>query len=168
MSHRTKLIESLYLESFPDVAQYIARRGGSLEDAKEVFQEAIVRYYEQVIVNEKSPNSSSKAYLFGMCRNLWTNQFNKGIQNASIDDMDYSEETKEPGTEQLITHLQAVGQKCMNMLQSFYYEKLSMQQLADRFGFSSERSATVQKYKCLEKVRDEVKSKSLTYEDFIA
>jgi hypothetical protein len=39
--------------------------------------------------------------------------------------------------------------------------------IAGRFGFSGERSATVQKFKCLEKVRDTIKSKSLSYEDFV-
>jgi len=53
------------------------------------------------------------------------------------------------------------------LLRAFYYDKLSMSKIANRFGFSSERSATVQKYKCLEKVRDLVKEKSLSYEDFL-
>ena len=43
------------------------------------------------------------------------------------------------------------------MLQAVYYFKYSMQELAEEFGFRSVRSATVQKYKCLEKVRNEVK-----------
>lgn len=168
MSHRTDLIKSLYLESFPDVARYIAKKGGSPDQAREIFQEGIVRFYEQIYVSEKTLQTSPQAYLFGICRHIWSNHFNQGIQNAPLDGTDYVEESRESGTEKLIAHLQSAGQKCMDLLQSFYYEKLSMMQLAQRFGFTSERSATVQKYKCLEKVRDEVKSKSLTYEDFIA
>jgi hypothetical protein len=34
-------------------------------------------------------------------------------------------------------------------------------------GFANEHSASAQKYKCLEKVREIVKQKSLTYEDFV-
>jgi predicted DNA-binding protein YlxM (UPF0122 family) len=55
----------------------------------------------------------------------------------------------------------------MELLRAFYYDKLSMRKIAGQFDFNSERSATVQKYKCLEKVRDIVKEKSLTYEDFL-
>jgi hypothetical protein len=55
----------------------------------------------------------------------------------------------------------------MELLQAFYYDKLPMNTIAGLFGFGGERSATVQKYKCLEKVRDIVKDKSLTYEDFL-
>jgi hypothetical protein len=55
----------------------------------------------------------------------------------------------------------------MELLSAFYYEKEDLQKLAQRFGFSGTRSATVQKFKCLEKVRETVKQKSLQYEDFM-
>jgi hypothetical protein len=42
-----------------------------------------------------------------------------------------------------------------------------MKQIAGLFGYSGERSVTVQKYKCLEKVRDTIKQNALHYEDFI-
>ena len=63
--------------------------------------------------------------------------------------------------------LQTAGKKCMDLLRSFYYDHLPLQDAATLFGFSGVRSATVQKYKCLEKVRETVKEKALTYEDFL-
>ena len=56
----------------------------------------------------------------------------------------------------------------MELLKSFYYDELPLNDIAETYGFSGVRSATVQKYKCLEKVRETVKEKSLTYEDFLA
>jgi len=56
----------------------------------------------------------------------------------------------------------------MRLLNAFYYEKLNMDEIAIRFGFSGKRSATVQKFKCLGKVRQVVRRKSLQYEDFTA
>lgn len=165
---RQEAIKSLYLEAFPDVARYISRKGGSEEDAREIFQEAIVVYHETVVFGRIPINTSPRAYLFGICRNLWHNHFNASIKTTSVEDLDLQEEHTNEPTEKIARYLQMAGEKCMNLLQSFYYEKRSMSQLAKQFGFASERSATVQKYKCLEKVRDEVKSKSLTYEDFIA
>jgi hypothetical protein len=54
----------------------------------------------------------------------------------------------------------------MELLHAFYYNRQSMDEITDRFGYSSAHSATVQKFKCLEKMRDTVKEKSLRYEDF--
>jgi len=44
---------------------------------------------------------------------------------------------------------------------------MSLQEIADEYGYSGVRSATVQKFKCLEKVRESVKEKSLVYDDFM-
>jgi hypothetical protein len=70
-------------------------------------------------------------------------------------------------TGKLFTFLERAGGKCMQILTEFYYHRLPMEKIMRKFGFSSERSATVQKYKCLEKIRDIVKFKSLNYEDFL-
>jgi hypothetical protein len=63
--------------------------------------------------------------------------------------------------------LMATGRRCMDLLHAFYYSKLPVKQLSLRLGYGSERSATVQKYKCMEKVRDTIKKQSLGYEDFL-
>jgi hypothetical protein len=55
----------------------------------------------------------------------------------------------------------------MDLLRSFYYDHLPLADAAILFGFSGVRSATAQKYKCLEKVRETVKQNALAYEDFV-
>ena len=55
----------------------------------------------------------------------------------------------------------------MKLLKGFYYDQLPLTDIATAFGFSGVRSATVQKYKCLEKVRETIKQKALQYEDFM-
>ena len=77
------------------------------------------------------------------------------------------EQEKQPIANKLLLFLQRTGKKCMDLLQAFYYEKASMSELSERFDFRNERSATVQKYKCLEKVRTQIKKRALTYGDFM-
>jgi hypothetical protein len=64
-------------------------------------------------------------------------------------------------------YLETAGQKCMELLKAFYYDNLPVISIAGLFGYSGERSATVQKYKCMEKVRETIKEKHLQYEDFV-
>ena len=79
----------------------------------------------------------------------------------------------DPLTEGYVDHLRLLhllstaGRKCMDLLQAFYYRKGGVKQLSQQLGYRSERSATVQKYKCMEKVRDTVKRASLSYADFL-
>jgi len=165
---RSGIIEGWYIEVFPLFAVYVQRKGGNLEEAKEVFQEAIVLYYEKLVSSGFCPEKTEEAYLLGTARNRWLKYCSKRNFHVGLANIDKEEEKERgPITQKLLHYLELTGKKCMDMLQAFYYEKMTMVQLAKRFGYKSERSATVQKHKCLEKVRDEIKHKSLCYEDFI-
>ena len=47
---REALFTRLYLEVFPSVSSFISKRGGDLEQARDLFQEALVIYYEQIVL----------------------------------------------------------------------------------------------------------------------
>ena len=165
---KTDLFTMLYLERFPDVAKYISNHGGTLEEARDIFQDAVILYYEKMVTEGFKPQKSDTAYIFGMVRNLWYKRKSQTTYTLSLEGLELENENPDKPVviDRLVSFLETTGQKCMDILQSFYYERMSMDALAKRFGFASERSATVQKFKCLEKVRDQVKAKSLEYEDF--
>jgi len=165
---KEELFTQLYLQVFPKVAKYIKNQQGDFKQAQDVFQEALLVYYEKVIIDGYQPESNHKAYIFGIVKNMWLKNQQRAMKTEPLSDLEISETSQQkPISEKLLTFLQKSGEKCMNLLQSFYYEKLSMQEISSRFGFKSERSATVQKYKCLQKVKYHVKQKSLTYADFL-
>jgi hypothetical protein len=41
-------LPGVYEESFPSVAAFVAKMGGSLEDAKDIFHDAMVIFFEKV------------------------------------------------------------------------------------------------------------------------
>ena len=173
---RAQRLSSLYQDAFPLVARYISRMGGSFEEAKDLFQDALLIYYEKTQNTGIALRYSEKSYLFGIARYLWNKRYQENSKQVSLDNfgLDFEEmlqlsdsqeqEISAPG---LLRLLQTAGQKCMELLSAFYYERLDMKEMAERFGFSSPRSATVQKFKCLEKVKETVKEKSLKYEDIL-
>lgn len=164
---REILFTRLYLEAYPAVARYIARQGGTTDEAKDIFQDAVVIYYEKMTGKGLQLKQSKEAYLFGIARHLWS-RYNKNRQKqlpTISGDADSTPATGK-GAWSILALVEHTGRKCLELLHAFYYDRQDMKQLADTFGFSGERSATVQKYKCLEKVRDLVKEKSLVYEDF--
>ncbi|MBK1441550.1 sigma-70 family RNA polymerase sigma factor [Parapedobacter sp. ISTM3] len=171
---------ALYKRVFPLVARYVAKRDGTLEEAKDVFHEALLVYYEKMRDGQLTLRQGQEAYIFGIVRHLWTKRYQENQRYASLDQLmagfgdddvntDWADGVSADETvssKRVLRLLQAAGRRCMDMLTAFYYEKLDMEELAHRFGFSSTRSATVQKFKCLQKVKQVVKEKSLHYEDF--
>lgn len=173
---REQRLLSLYQDAFPLVARYISRMGGSFEEAKDLFQDALVIYYEKTQRGDVALRHTEKSYLFGIARFLWNKRYQENNNRISLDqfgaDFEESLNLSDSGYEEvsaprLLRLLQTAGQKCMELLSAFYYERMDMKEMAERFGFSSPRSATVQKFKCLEKVKETVKEKSLKYEDIL-
>ncbi|MCB0634465.1 MAG: sigma-70 family RNA polymerase sigma factor [Saprospiraceae bacterium] len=161
---RETAFRQIYQIAFPKVAKVIGRSGGSLEDAKDIFHESLIILYEQCREDQLRIRGSVIAYVTGMCRNRWLNQVKQLRKEVLIDDFSMNEPVEEFQFEEdapshgLLNWLEKAGKKCLDMLQAVYYFKYSMQEVAEEFGFRTTRSATVQKYKCLEKVRDEVKN----------
>ncbi|MEN0052297.1 MAG: sigma-70 family RNA polymerase sigma factor [Mucilaginibacter sp.] len=166
---RQQLFIALYQKVFPAVAKYVSKHGGSFDEAKDVFQDALLSYYEKS--RSIAINSSEGAYIFGTARYLWIQRYKEGNKTTQLDDsftesIGNQTETA-PAEDKLLNFLETAGKRCMELLRSFYYDQLPMARVAQLFGFSGVRSATVQKYKCIEKVRETVKQKALRYEDFL-
>lgn len=164
LSDREKAFEQLYEEAFPPVARFVSRMGGTFHDAKDIFQDALIVLYEKLIDEDVMIQVSAQAYVLGIAKHLWSRKFREQQKNISLNAMekDIAIPNDFYGKPELRTHLnrylEMAGKKCMDMLQSFYYLKMSLQDIAEAFGYGSIRSATVQKFKCLEKVRQHVKA----------
>lgn len=164
--------EEIYEKVFFRVAQMVSQSGGSFEEAKDIFHDALLIYYEKMQTNSINIHSSEEAYVLGISKHLWRRKFQKNHNLLSLTaeekDIQISEEeTPKPDQQGLLKFLEQSGKKCLEILSAFYYRQLSMQDIAKVFGYKSTRSATVQKYKCLEKLRNTVKEKQIPYESFL-
>ena len=168
---REQLFISLYKTAFPAVAKHVSKMGGSFDDAKDVFQDALVIWYEKKTDPSFEIQTNEHAYLLGIAKHLWAKKFRDNLHYTPIDnytgDVTDNEHTQ-LSSAAVMHYLETAGQRCMEILKAFYYDNLPVDTIAGLFGYSGVRSATVQKYKCMEKIRETVKEKSLAYEDFIA
>lgn len=163
---REQQFTELYRRLFPAVARYVAKRGGTFDEAKDIFQDAVVVFYEKTAGGSLQLRQSADAYIVGTAKFLWlkNRREHEALQGLTLPPETPTETLSE---KRILRFLETAGQKCMQLLQAVYYDKLRMDEIALRFGYSGKHSATVQKHKCLEKVRETVKQKALTYEDFL-
>jgi DNA-directed RNA polymerase specialized sigma24 family protein len=163
-------VQQLYEAAFPNVARFVSKMGGSFADAKDIFHDALVIYIEKS--EQLSITVPPEAYVLGIAKHLWIRNFNKSKRHVrlSADELMISlpeDYFPSVNTKHLFEVVKLTGKKCMELLHGFYYGKNSMKELATSMGFSGEHSATVQKYKCLEKIRETIRIKSIRYEDFL-
>lgn len=161
----------LYETAFPAVAKFVSKMNGSFDDAKDVFQDALVIYFEKTQQDNFLITTSAEAYILGIAKHLWARKFNRDRKQVSLErvspEIIPQEETASINDQKLLQLIESTGKKCLDLLRAFYYEKLSLRNIAQNFKFSSERSATVQKFKCVEKMRNTIQTKSISHEDFL-
>ena len=162
-----KALQKLYA-SIPAVKKHIRNNGGSAEDAEDIFQDGLLIFISKANNQDFKLTSSAQTYLYGICKFLWSNQLQK--RKTYSDTM--KNEPEDFNTEHnMIAQLEefeksrlaaqaiaGLGQKCFQILQAFYFEGFSMATIANKFGYSSEKVAKNQKYKCMDKARTELGS----------
>ncbi|HEY5823212.1 MAG TPA: sigma-70 family RNA polymerase sigma factor [Cyclobacteriaceae bacterium] len=167
---REKVFGHLYEEVFPVVTALVHKQGGSLQDAKDIFQDALVIFYEKSVSGTLSIHLSDEAYLVGIVKHLWIRKFKADLKFISLDhfekEITLPEDVNHSSNNRLLHLLEVTGKKCLELLKSIYYDKQSMDEVSKTFGFSGAHSVSAQKYKCIEKIKDTVKQKSLQYGDF--
>lgn len=167
-----RISAALYEKAFPVVAGFVGSMGGTFEDARDIFHDSLIVYYEKQRQENFAIESSDEFYILGIAKHLWIRKFKEYRRNVAMSNIEESivipaDFTPVPDNPRLLDFLMRAGQKCMDLLTAFYYDKIPLQEIAQAFGYSGVRSATVQKHKCLEKVKQTIRKKSIRYEDFM-
>lgn len=145
------------------VARMVQQRGGDVMAARDIFHDALIVYLEKQRAGTLYIRVSPTAYLTGIARLLWLRK-QKAAQvqelHADLDLQDVlpGESDALWNTLPLEQYLQATGEKCLQLLEAFYYRQMSMPEIAQQMQYKTTHSATVQKYKCIEKLRNQVKA----------
>ena len=160
-----KAFYQLY-SGYPKVEKLILSKGGTKNDAQDVFQEALIVLYKKLKTTDFQLTSKLSTYLYSVSRFLWKDQLIKSNRMKSADfkldlledELNELEQLKEnelklKQVEQILTTISA---KCQEILQMFYYKSFSMKEIAKKMGYTSERIARTQKYKCMEKAKNQI------------
>lgn len=152
---------------FPPVSKLIQSRGGSKDDALDIYQDALVILCRKAQEENFTLTASLNTYLYSICRFLWNDELKRKHRKNEIgwtddvkvlDEGDWTTLHEEDQREKLaVKALKDIGQKCLELLQLFYTQEKSMKAIASKMEFTSENAAKNQKYKCLERAKAKLK-----------
>jgi RNA polymerase sigma factor (sigma-70 family) len=156
--------EVLYTFYFPSVAAYITQNAGSIQDAEDIFQEAIIVLLQKVRQPDFLLTSSLKTYLFAIAKNLWLKRLrdNKRIPVENFEKYQQGSERfafelqTEPTKEQRLTSwLTKITEHCQRILRAVFFYKESMGSLMQKMGWKNKHTAANQQYKCIQQLKKE-------------
>jgi len=164
-------LQEMY-KSFPSVRHFIKTHGGNDDDARDMFQESLLIFYRNVQKEDFSLTASLNTYLFSICKYLWKDELKKKNRMVNFEVADVAEEAAVYKEEELKMRwidkiLDRLGEKCSDILQLFYYKKMSMEEIAVKLQYKNVDTVKTQKYKCMERAKamaGEVKVSSINDE----
>ncbi|OYW19059.1 MAG: RNA polymerase subunit sigma-70 [Sphingobacteriales bacterium 12-47-4] len=158
-----KAVESIYRENYNTIQTLVINNNGNSDDAKDLFQEAMIVLYEKAKTGQFELNCQLKTYLYSVCRRLWlkrlqqVNRYSGELDNVNEvvpveEDLEEHERRNEEFRlmEKAITNL---GEPCKSLIEAFYIQKRNMQEIASSFGYTNADNAKNQKYKCLMRLK---------------
>lgn len=160
-----KIFNELYEYEFPKVVKLIIKNSGSVDIAKDVFQDAIVILMEKVYANTLDLTCTISTYLYSICRFLWMDQlrqnkrempFNDSYSYLNVEITVAGFENTPDIYENVNKAIGTLGDPCKQLLECYYYKNLSWVEIAQTLGYANAASARNQKYKCLERIRKTV------------
>ncbi len=155
----SRAVEALYKSHFGMIQHFVTNNNGSLDDARDVFQEAMITLYEKVQTDSFSLTCQIKTYLFSICKHLWLKRLQQmGKYSAPLSteeesvsvEIDMDDFAKKDAAFAIMDRaLNSLGEPCKSLLEGYYLNKKDMQALAAEFGYTNSDNAKNQKYKCL-------------------
>jgi len=158
----------VYQNYYKMIENFIIQNSGSVDDAKDVFQETVISLYKNVKSGKYSPDSKLSTYLFSIGKNIWYKKLRKTGRMSHLEDQDHLQIKSDEDTQKKIEYteyqmligklLHKMGKECSKLLKLFYFEKMRMVKIAAQMDYSSEQVAKNQKSKCMKKLRATVQS----------
>ena len=152
-------VEAIYRENYAIIQSFILNNNGSADDARDIFQEAMVVLYEKSRNTTFSLNCQIRTYIYSICRRLWLKRLQQlskfGTQAESLEEVVAVEEEIEEHEKRnadfllMENSMGKIGEPCKSLLDAYYLQKKSMQDIAAEFGYTNADNAKTQKYKCL-------------------
>ena len=166
------VLKEIYNTNFYKIEHYVLKNNGSIDEAKDIFQEAFVSVWENVQDNKFVPKNASalNGYLYTIAKNKWLNHLNSAhyrktksyennkyiLNNKNTFEVNMFEDEDDNKINEFVNAFNNLGDTCKRLLSVFYYDNKSLRDISKLFNIT-EASARNKKYRCLEKLRTLVK-----------
>src|SRR5688572_23005328 len=133
-----RALSYLYKLHYPMVSHFILSNSGTSDEAKDIFQEGILVFYEKIKDGTLELTCQIKTYLYSVCRRLWLkkltekNRFSGVIDSENfvgLEDESVAPEETELKFSVMEQAMNQLGEPCRTLLEDFYIKSSSMQDI---------------------------------------
>ncbi|HLT82040.1 MAG TPA: sigma-70 family RNA polymerase sigma factor [Cyclobacteriaceae bacterium] len=155
-----KALEFLYKKYYRMMTKMVITNSGTEEEARDIYQDALIVFWQKATSGNLVMTSKISTYIYSICQNLWRKELDrkKRLSNET-NDTPVLMDTDSKEREQIIARcINQLGETCKKVLMYYYFEEMSMQDIAERLGFANTDTAKTKKYKCKKKLDELIKA----------
>ena len=141
------------------------------DEAVEIFQYSILTFYENVVEGsfEELKSAGVKTYLYSIGKNKFLSDYRKGMRlslRETLDSDEYSElefdvdHIKKQKFDHIKNTIQNLGDPCKRLLELFYFNNLSIDEIAEVMDYKNGNTVKNLKYKCLQRIKKALEAKN--------
>lgn len=154
------VVQDIYNRNLNKVMSFVLKNKGTADDAKDVFQKALLQLAVRYKREKFEIHTKFDAYLFTVCKNLWRRELNKNkLRVTKQDAIEPTDEAKDLALSVLEQQrwelfqeaLSKLSNNCQEVLKLFF-NKVSYEKIVAVFNYSSETVARQRVFKCKQKL----------------
>lgn len=153
-------LDLIYQKYYRMMVRLVVSNSGSEQEAKDIYQEAVVVFWQKAVSGKLVLTSKISTYLYSICLNLWRKELDRKSRhsNEESDTKEYQKHELNEKTRIIHECIDRLGDTCKKVLSYYYFDGMSMKQIAEKVGFANTDTAKTKKYKCKKKLDALVKS----------
>ncbi|ABG58230.1 RNA polymerase sigma factor [Cytophaga hutchinsonii] len=153
-------LDLLYKKNYRMMVKLIVKNNGSEEEAKDVYQDSLIVLWQKARDPDFVLTSKISTYLYSICLNLWRKELErkKRFSYEVKDEVDVVDLDKNERIKIINKCIQQLGETCRDILTYYYFDRLSMVEIAEKMGFANSDTSKTKKYKCKKELDLLVKS----------
>ena len=161
-------LDYLYKEHYKMMLRLVTKNSGNEDEAQDVFQEALIVVWQKAHKEDFVLTAKLSTYIYSICQNLWRKELERKskLSNETIEGATSSNDEAQERIRIVRECIASLGETCKKVLFYYYFDELSMQDIADKMGFANADTAKTKKYKC-KKELDEYVKKHYKITDFL-
>jgi RNA polymerase sigma factor (sigma-70 family) len=162
-----KVLDYLYKKHYRMMVRLVLDNSGTEDEAKDVFQDALVVFWQKAASRKLVLTSKISTYLYSVCQNLWRKELDKKRRFSSevVDGETYQSLEDEERLKVVMDCIAELGDVCRKLLTYHYFDGMSMTDISKKLNFANTDTAKTKKYKCKKKL-DSLIKKRYTIQDF--
>ena len=156
-SHDSAILDYVYGTYFPIIEGFVIHNGGSRDQAKDVFQEAMIIVYKKIRNGSLELSCKFGTYLYAICKKIWIQERKKYLLHAEklrhqplmVHDPGQEEDPllQKHLTELFDRHFMELSKDCQKIL-SMFFNNRTVDEIRDEMNYKDLHHAADRKYRC--------------------